>query len=147
MITPYDRINEFCESRSASKLQERILLYKYYKDYQEIADNYRKANNVEPTDQLKLGWENAFLSDTALDGNMRLAQEEIKEELSNQINKYKRSVSLKNFCMNVLSGIIASFLFAWLLVAILSLAQDQVRGWINNLYATNKQIEQSIDDK
>ena len=49
MQTPYSQIMEFCKSKHVSELQSKILLHKFYKDYYEIIDNYKKKENKEPT--------------------------------------------------------------------------------------------------
>ena len=82
MQTPYSQIMEFCKSKNVSELQSKILLHKFYKDYYEIIDNYKKKENKEPTEEILEGFESTLLSETTLQGNLKLSEEEIEISLS-----------------------------------------------------------------
>lgn len=146
MQTPYSQIMEFCKNKNVSELQSKILLHKFYKDYYEIIDNYKKKENQEPTEEILKGFESTLLSETTLQGNLKLSNEEIEAALSKEIKRHDKLMSLKNFSLSVLSGVIASFLFTILLVVILNLAQNQVKGWINDMYKTQQEMEQTVDE-
>lgn len=147
MQTPYSQIMEFCQNKDVSELQSKILLHKFYKDYYEVVDNYKKKENKEPTDEILKGFESTLLSETTLQGNLKLSNEEIEAALSKEIKKHERVTSLKNFGLSVLSGVIASFIFTILLIVILNLAQNQVKGWINDMYKTQQEMVQTVNDE
>ena len=146
MQTPYSQIMEFCKSKNVSELQSKILLHKFYKDYYEIIDNYKKKENKEPTEEILEGFESTLLSETTLQGNLKLSEEEIEIALSKEIKKHDRITSAQNFGLSVLSGVLASFIFTILLIVILNLAQNQVKGWINDMYKTQQEMEQTVND-
>lgn len=147
MQTPYSQIMEFCKTKNASDLQSKILLHKFYKDYYEVIDNYKKKENKEPTKEILEGFESTLLSETTLQGNLKLSEEEIESAFSKEIRKHDKVTSMKNFGLSILSGVIASFLFTILLIIILNLAQNQVKGWINDMYKTQQEIERTVNDK
>lgn len=146
MQTPYNQIMEFCKSKSASELQSKILLHKYYKDYYEVIDNYKKKEKKEPTKEIIEGLENTLLSETTLQGNLKLSEEEIEIAFSEKLKKHDKIMSLKNFGLSVLSGVFASIIFTLLLILVLNLAQNQVKGWINDMYKTQQEIEQTVNE-
>lgn len=147
MSTPYSQITDFCKNKNASELQSKILLHKYYKDYYEVIENYKNKENKEPTSEILEGFESTLLSETTLQGNLKLSEGEIELALSKEIEKHDRIISLKNFSLSVLSGIIASFIFTILLIVILNLAQNQVKGWINDMYKTQQEMEEAVNEK
>lgn len=59
---------------------------------------------------------------------------------------FDRITSVKNFGLSILSGVIASFIFTILLIVILNLAQNQVKGWINDMYKTQQEMEQTVNE-
>ncbi len=147
MQTPYNQITEFCKNKNVPELQSKILLHKFYKDYYEVIDNYQKKESKEPTKEILEGFESTLLSETTLQGNLKLSEEEIASALSKEIKKHDRLTSIKNFGLSILSGVIASFIFTILLLVILNLAQNQVKGWINDMYKTQQQIEQTVNSE
>lgn len=147
MQTPYSQIMEFCKKKDASELQSKILLHKFYKDYYEIINNYKKREDKEPTEETLEGFESTLLSETTLQGNLKLSEKEIEIALSKEIKKHDRVTSIKNFGLSILSGVIASFIFTILLIVILNLAQNQVKGWINDMYKTQQEMERTVNDE
>lgn len=145
MNTPYSQIVEFCKKKNASELQCKILLHKFYKDFYEIIDDYKNKEKREPTHEIIEGFENTLLSETTLQGNLKLSNEEIEIEFSKQIKKHDRIISIKNFGLSVISGVLASFIFSLLLVLILNLAQNEIKGWINDMYKSQQEIEQTVN--
>lgn len=145
MQTPYSQIMEFCKNKNVSELQSKILLHKFYKDYYEIIENYKVKEKKEPTDEILKGFESTLLSDTTLQGNLKLSNEEVASALSKEINKHDQIISIKNFGLSIISGVIASFIFTILLFITLNLAQNQIKEWINNWYQTDKQIEDTVN--
>lgn len=67
-------------------------------------------------------FESTLLDETTLLGNLKLSEDEIEKALSKEIKKHDKIISVKNFGLSILSGVIASFIFTILLVVILSLA-------------------------
>ena len=93
MQTPYSQIMDFCKNKNVSELQSKILLHKFYKDYYEVIENYKKKENKEPTKEILEGFESTLLSETTLQGNLKLSEEEIEMALSKEIKKHDRITS------------------------------------------------------
>lgn len=146
MQTPYSQIMEFCKNKNVPELQSKILLHKFYKDYYDIINNYKAKENNEPTEEILKGFESTLLDETTLQGNLKLSEDEIEKALSEEIKKHDKIISIKNFGLSVLSGVIASFIFTILLIVILNLAQNQVKGWIDDMYKTQQEIEQTVNE-
>lgn len=146
MQTPYSQIMEFCKNKNVPELQSKILLHKFYKDYYDIINNYKNKENKEPTEEILKGFESTLLDETTLQGNLKLSEDEIEKALSKEIKKHDKIVSIKNFGLSVLSGVIASFIFTVLLIVILNLAQNQVKGWIDDMYKTQQEIEHTVNE-
>lgn len=146
MQTPYSQIMEFCKNKNVSELQSKILLHKFYKDYYEVIDNYKKKENKEPTEEILKIYENTLLSETTLQGNLKLSEEEIENAFSKELKKHDRLMSFANFWLSVLTGVVASVFFTLLLILVLNLAQSQVKGWINDMYKTQQEIEQTVNE-
>ncbi len=146
MQTPYSQIMEFCKNKNVPELQSKILLHKFYKDYYDIINNYKNKENKEPTEEILKGFESTLLDETTLQGNLKLSEDEIEKALSKEIKKHDKIVSIKNFGLSVLSGVIASFIFTVLLIVILHLAQNQVKGWIDDMYKTQQEIEHTVNE-
>ena len=140
-------ISKFCEDNKLSKLHQRILLHKYYEDYYILIEDYRKKENSNPSADTIKGFNSTLLNEMTLKTNVSLANDEIRNYTEKEIAKVKKHQSIKSFWLSVLSSIIGSFLFAILLLIIFTLAQNQVKSWINDLYNNSKQIEQTITNE
>lgn len=140
-------ISKFCEDNKLSKLHQRILLHKYYEDYYILIEDYRKKENSNPSTDTIKGFNSTLLNEMTLKTNISLANDEIKNYTEKEIAKVKKNQFIKSFWFSVLSSIIGSFLFAILLLIIFTLAQNQVKSWINDLYNNGKQIEQTITNE
>ena len=144
MSSPYEEIYEFCRTRNISKIIERILLHKYYENYNQTVENYRKKESQEPSDEIKKGFDTTLLSEATLTTNVQLAEAELKDALEKEIKSSKRKITLKDFSISVGAGVVASFLFTLLLITFLTLGQSQVKSWINDLYLNNEKMEQTV---
>ena len=116
MQTPYSQIMDFCKNKNVSELQSKILLHKFYKDYYEVIENYKKKENKEPTKEILEGFESTLLSETTLQGNLKLSEEEIEMALSKEIKKHDRITSVKNFGLSIFNCF-----YLWLNVFLLNL--------------------------
>lgn len=140
-------ISKFCEDNKLSKLHQRILLHKYYEDYYLLIEDYCKKENSNPSADTIKGFNSTLLNEMTLKTNISLANDEIRNYTEKEIAKVKKNQSIKSFWFSVLSSIIGSFLFTILLLIIFTLAQNQVKSWINDLYNNDKQIEQTITNE
>lgn len=146
-LTPFEQIKKFCKDKNLSKLQERIMFHKYTEDYNELISNHIEAEGIEPPDDTLKGFRNTLLSESTLSTNSKLSEDEIKENLKTEIRKAEKKYSRTSFWSSVGAGILASTLFTIMLIVVISLAQSQVKSWVNDLYSTQTHIEQKVDGK
>lgn len=144
MSTPYERIKTFCETKELSKLQQSILLNKFYENYNAMIDEYKKRQDKDPDQNMLEAYETALLSDTNIQNNIKLVNEEIENVFKDRLKSFKRRTSFKEFSISVLSGVIGSFIFTLLLVLLLQLGQNQIKSWIADWYVNDVQIENMV---
>ena len=145
MSTPYERIKTFCETKELSKLQQSILLNKFYENYNAMIDEYKKSTGKNPDQNMLEAYETALLSDTNIQNNIKLVNEEIENVFKDKLRTFKRTTSLKEFSISVLSGVIGSFIFALLILLLLKLGQNQIKSWVTDWYVNDVQIENLIN--
>ena len=127
--SPYKTIKSYCEKEKKNKIIERILFHKFEEELNELIDSYREGNDGSlPSSQTKHGYISTLLSSTNLAKNIRLADEELEAIFKDKIDKYKKNISKTNFWKSVWASIVASFIFIILLIAIFSVAENQVKG-------------------
>ena len=142
MKTPHERIKEFCSRRNISILHEGILLEKFYKHFDEIINDYKKREGKSPSNEIISGFKNSLLSESILIGNLRLAQDEIKNELEQKMGTHRTQISVKNFFVNVAASVLGAIIFALLLLLFLIIAQNPDNVWVNELMNTTSNFEQ-----
>lgn len=144
MNTPYERIKNYCETKELSKLQQSILLNKFYENYNAMIAEYKKGEGKDPDQNMLEAYETALLSDTNIQNNIKLVNEEIENAFKDRLKLFKLTTSFKEFSISVLSGVIGSFIFTLLLVLFLRLGQNQIKSWIADWYVNDVQIENMI---
>lgn len=105
MQTPYSQIMDFCKNKNVSELQSKILLHKFYKDYYEVIENYKKKENKEPTKEILEGFESTLLSETTLQGNLKLSDGSVwhssEKALNREVKKYEECIKQGIFLIRV----------------------------------------------
>ena len=144
--SPFEHIKKFCRDRNLVKLHERILFHKFNEDFYDLIASYETSENKAPSADIVKGFESTLLSDNTLSTNIRLADEEIDEHIEKEIKKVERKYSFGNFSLSVFASLLASFLFAIILVLIFTVAQSQIRSWVDDLYNNHKYIEQKVSN-
>ena len=146
MTTPYKRIRNFCKNKNVTKIEQSLIVNKFYEDYYSMIEEHTKNEKGVLTDETCKGFENALLSDVNLQISLKIIKEDIENEYKRRVKIVEIKTSIKEFSVSVLSGVIASFLFTILLIVILNMAQSQVKSWISDWYTTEKQIENMTDE-
>ncbi|MFK9118470.1 hypothetical protein ACJEBK_16520 [Peribacillus frigoritolerans] len=145
-MTPFEQIRKFCTDKNLSKMHERFLYHKYVEDLTSLIDSYHPLHGKEPSDEVKEGFKGTLISENTLSTNVRLADDEFKELTNKEIVKVKKKASFLAFSVDVVSGVVASFVFTLLLILIFSLGQSQFKSWINDLYDNNNHIEKKVNN-
>jgi hypothetical protein len=142
--SPFVIIREYCSKEKTSKLIERILFHKFEEELNELLESYRKDHNgQDPSQDTINGYISTLLSETNLSKNIKLAEEEIREELEDEINKIKKKIGNINFWKSVGASILGSFFFTILLIIIFFIAENQVKSLLhidNAINTTQQQI-------
>lgn len=129
----FTRIKEFSTARNLTKLQERILLHKYYEDFYSLYDDYKRKNQGNnPSNDIIIGFNNTLLSDMTLSTNISLSISELESFTKKEISKVKRVNGLKDFGLSTLSSIVGSFLFTLLIIILFLMGQNQIRSWFTD---------------
>ncbi|MFZ4412685.1 MAG: hypothetical protein ACOYOV_06345 [Bacteroidales bacterium] len=129
----FNRIKEFSTARNLTKLQERILLHRYFEDYYFLIDDYaRKHQGNNPSADTIVGFNTTLLSDMTLSTNVNLSAAELEEFNKKEIEKVKAVNGWKNFGLSTLSSIIGSFLFTLLIIILFLMGESQIKSWIND---------------
>jgi hypothetical protein len=136
--SPLDVIREFCKKNNQDLLHEKLLLYNYYEEYSIAVNKYSiKELTKEKIDTIY----STLLDENSLKKNLKLINSELFD-LENSIRvkiekKYKRT----GFGLNVLAGVIASFIFTLLLIGLLAAADNQVKGIVKKYFTSNESSE------
>lgn len=142
--SPFDYIKDFCKTRNLSKLHERILYHKFQEDFTQFIEDYCKKEGMKPNQDTIKGFESILLSENTLSTNIKLAEDELNEYLNKEISTIKKGQSFKEFGFSVLASVVASFVFTILLIMIFSMGQSQIKSWVNDMYKSDKQIQQTV---
>lgn len=129
----FTRVKEFSTARKLSKLQERILLHKYFEDYFSLVDDYKKKNqgNNPPSDTI-VGFNSTLLSDMTLSTNIDLSVSELDSFSKDEIDKVKTKNGWKNFWLSTFSSIVGSFLFTLIIILLFLMGENQIKSWIKD---------------
>lgn len=139
----YNRIKEFSKARNLSKLQERILLHKYYEDYFILIDDHKKKNGGnEPSPDTVIGFNSTLLSDMTLSTNINLAEAELESFTKKKLEKVKMANGWKNFGLSTLSSIIGSFLFTLIIILLFLMGESQIKSWIKDFGKEKTEVTQ-----
>ena len=141
----FETIQKFCVDNKLSKLHERILLHKYYEDYYTLIEDHKKKESCDPSVDTIKGFNATLWNEMTLKTNVTLANDEIKNYTEKEINKIKRTQSNMAFWKSTLSSIVGSIIFTFLLILLFTLAQSQIKTWVNDLYENNNKIESTVN--
>ncbi|WP_312923212.1 hypothetical protein [Empedobacter brevis] len=131
-------VSDFCTKNKLPLIFNRILVHKYYEDYNKIVNDYTIKEKNPPSQDILKGFEATLLSEMTLNSNAKLAEDELQNYTKKEINKYKQEVSIKNFWMNVLSGVVATIIYTLLLLLFFYLGKSQIHSWLNDLNDNDK---------
>lgn len=145
--TPFKQIKKYCIDKGLSKMHERFLYHKYVEDLDDLIERYRASQGKEPSKDIKEGYVSTLTSHSTLSTNVILADDEIKKITKKEAEKAKMKVSIFTFSMDVVSGVVASIVFSVLLIVVFTLAQSQIKSWVEDLYNNNTQIENKVNPK
>lgn len=138
-------IKKFCEGHNFSKLHERILFHKFYEDFDTITKDYKDNETTDPSEDTIKGFISTLLSEMTLQSNVKLADDEIKSFTRKEIKKLKRVQTFKEFCSSALASIVGSIIFSIILIILFTIAQNQLKSWVNDLYNDNTEIQSTIN--
>ncbi|MBD5347548.1 MAG: hypothetical protein HDR92_10550 [Bacteroides sp.] len=143
----FEAIFDFCDRNKLSKLHQRVLLHKYYEDYYVLIEDYRNKEKTEPSADTIKGFNSTLLNEMTLKTNVRLADDEIRNYTQKEIDKVTKKQSRKSFWNSVLTSIIGSFIYSVILLLLFTLAHNQVKSWIDDLYKNEQEINKTISEK
>lgn len=143
----FETIKSFCKNNNYSKIQERILLHKYYEDLYILIDDYKSKEGSNPSVEIIKGFNSTLLNDMTLKTNIKLADDEIKNYTEKEIRKFERKQTFKDFSYSTLASIIGSIIFSILLIILFTIAHSQVKSWLNDLNSSNPKIESNNEIK
>ena len=128
----YEKTEKFCTDNKLPKLYKKLIYYKYVEEMKGLVDSYKNKESSEPNSDILTGFDSSCLSDERLRTNQKLVDDELKEFTSLEVNKLKKNQSTKEFWMSVWAGILASFIFVILAIAIYKVGENQFNSWFGS---------------
>lgn len=146
-MTHFEIVKKFCDDKNCSKLTERIIFHKFMEDYNNLIISFKNNEKQEPSADILRGFESTLLSASNLSTYVKLANEELKENLKKELDGNMIKHNFMDFMLSILSSFIASVLFTLLLVWLFSAAQSQIKTWVGELYENQSAIEKTVKGK
>jgi hypothetical protein len=129
----FDIIHDFCKNRKTSSVDEKILLHMFYTEYFELLEK-QETSKGEISEQEMAGYEKSLLSETNLMKNMRIAESERENLISEKINKIEVKYKFKNIGLTILLNVVSSLLSIFVLMLILAAARNQIKPILQDIF-------------
>ena len=123
----YDIIKYFCKNRETSSVDEKILLHKFYTEYFDTLEE-QEASKMKISVSEIAGYVKILLSETNLNKNLKIAESEIEDLISDKIKKIEIKYKFKNVVLTIVVNIVSSFLYTFLLIMLLAAARNQIKS-------------------
>lgn len=132
----YDVINDFCENKYNDVLvpaERDYVIRKFFDSYAESIEKYKADHGEYPADEQ----ETTIINSLLIDNNLKSYADSAKsnyEKLVNSIESdFKRKQNRSGFLKNVVSSVLASFIYSIILIVIFWVARDQISTWLMQL--------------
>ena len=134
--TAYDRINEYCTSKSDGVLvqaERDYVLRKFLESYYAAIERYKKEHNTDPPAEEEKTIINSLLNDTTMRSFIDSAKIYYDKYKTNIENDLQKRLDKTGFWKSVGSSILANLLYSIILIIIFFVAKDQIGTWLTQL--------------
>ena len=132
----YDKINEYCTSKYSGVLvqaERDYVLRKFLDSYYEAVKKYEEIHHATPSPQEEQTIINSLLNDSTLLSYADSAKNYYEQFKGNIVNDYVKTQRSPKFWRNVLTSILANFIYSLILIIIFLVANDQISTWLAQL--------------
>lgn len=143
--TPLEVIREFCIKNNQDIFHEKLLLYNYYDEFSIAVSKYTKKKELtnEKIDTIY----STLLDENSLRKNLKLIDSELNDFENTIVTKIEKKYKKISFGLNVLASIIASFVFTLILIGLLAVAENQVKGIVKDYFTTGEPLDKKNTKK
>ncbi len=140
----FNIITEHCRHNGKGVQVRNHVLGIFNQKLLEAVENYKRNNDGNITPEIENALRETHLSETELKGFVAEAERALKAAEDELLRPYRGRSRFGEFVVAVLASVLGALLFALLLFALFTLAEEQMRPLVQKYFQQGKSYEQQV---